>query len=198
MVTRGVFVWLVVAVFAQRVIEGWVSERHAARMLAAGGREYARGQIQAMAVLHPSWLVAMLIEVWVLDPTPVPLVSAAGLAAFLAGQALRLAAIGTLGSRWSARIITLPNAEPVTRGIYRWLRHPNYLGVVLEIAGLPLVYGAWMTAIVASAANAVILLARIPAEEQALSRDNAYATSFAGRPRFIPSPRRAVTGASRR
>ena len=200
MVTRWLFTLLVGAVLVQRMLEARVSRRNAARMLAAGGREYARGQFLAMVVLHPSWIAAMLVEVWVFGREPIPLVAAAGLVALVAGQALRLAAIRTLGPRWSARIITLPNAEPVTDGIYRYLRHPNYLGVVLEIAGLPLVHGAWITAIVASIANALVLLARIPAEEEALSRDNAYAASFAEMPRFIPSTGRAAspTGGSTR
>jgi methyltransferase len=190
MVTRWLFTGLVLAVLVQRMLEARVSRRNAQRMLAAGGREYARGQFLAMVVLHPSWLAAMLIEVWMFDRQPHPFVAAVGLAALLAGQTLRILAIRTLGPRWSARIITVPNAEPVTGGIYRYLRHPNYVGVVLEIAGLPLVHGAWVTAIVASIANALVLLARIPAEEAALSRDNAYAASFADRPRFIPSARR--------
>ena len=189
MVTRWLFTVLVLAVLVQRALEARVSQRNAERLLAAGGREHARGQFLAMVLLHPSWLAAMLIEVWVFDRRPVPVVAALGLVALVAGQTLRLLAIRTLGPRWSARIITLPNVEPVTGGIYRYLRHPNYVGVVLEIAGLPLVHGAWVTAIAASIANALVLWARIPAEEKALSQDSAYAASFADRPRFIPSAR---------
>ena len=187
MVTRWLFTVLVLTVLVQRMLEMRVSRRNAARMLAAGGREYAGGQFLAMLLLHPSWIAAMLVEVWVFDRQPSALVAAAGFIALVAGQSLRLLAIRTLGPRWSARIITVPNAQPVTTGIYRYLRHPNYLGVVLEIAGLPLVHGAWVTAIAASIANALVLLARIPAEEAALSRDNAYGAFFAERPRFIPS-----------
>ena len=187
MVTRWLFTVLVLAVLVQRALEARVSQRNAERMLAAGGREHARRQFLAMVLLHPSWLAAMLIEVWMFDRRPVPIVAALGLAALVLGQALRLLAIRTLGPRWSARIITLPDVEPVTGGIYRYLRHPNYVGVVLEIAGLPLVHGAWVTAIAASVANALVLWARIPAEEKALSQDSAYAASFADRPRFIPS-----------
>lgn len=186
MVTRWLFTALVLAVLMQRILEARVSRRNARRLLAAGGRESARGQFRAMLVLHPAWIAAMLVEVWVLERQPIAWVAALGFIAFLAGQSLRLLAIRTLGPRWSARIITMPSAQPVTGGIYRYLRHPNYLGVVLEIAGLPLVHGAWLTAIVASLANALVLLFRIPAEEAALTRDNAYAAVFARKPRFIP------------
>jgi len=190
MMTRWLFTALVAAVAVQRALETRVSRRNAEQLLAAGGREHARGQFLAMAVLHPAWLAAMVVEVWAFDRRPIPLVTAVGLAALVAGQALRLLAIRTLGPRWSARIITVPNAQPVTGGIYRYLRHPNYLGVVLEIAGLPLVHMAWVTAIAASAANALVLAARIPAEEKALRQDNAYAASFEDRNRFLPSRRR--------
>src|SRR6185295_10728067 len=124
------------------------------------------------------------------DRRPLPVVAALGLLALVVGQALRLVAIRTLGPRWSARVITVPGAQPVTGGIYRYLRHTNYLGVVLEIAGLPLVHMAWVTALAASAANALVLAARIRAEEKALGQDNAYEASFADRPRFLPSRRR--------
>jgi len=188
--TRWLFTALVAAVAVQRALETRVSRRNAERMLAAGGREHAGGQFLGMVVLHAAWLIGMVAEVGVLDRRPVPLVTALGLLALAAGQVLRLAAIRTLGPRWSARIITVPDAQPVTGGIYRYLRHPNYLGVVLEIAGLPLVHMAWVTALAASAANALVLAARIQAEEKALGEDNAYGDSFADRPRFLPSRRR--------
>jgi methyltransferase len=96
--------------------------------------------------------------------------SLAGLAAALVavGQALRYAAILTLGSRWTARVVTLPGVPPLSQGIYRYLRHPNYLGVVLEIAAVPLLHSAWWTAVAFSLANLLLLRARIRVEEAAL------------------------------
>jgi methyltransferase len=94
-----------------------------------------------------------------------------------------------LGTRWTIRILTLPLEPPVTIGVYRYLRHPNYLGVILEIAALPLVHGAVWTAAIFSVANAVLLAFRITAEERALATDNGYAVLFGARPRFVPSPR---------
>jgi methyltransferase len=90
------------------------------------------------------------------------------LAVWLVAQALRIAAIVALGERWNVRIVVLPGEPPVRRGIYRWLRHPNYLAVVLEFLSAPLLFGAWVTMIAASLLNAVLLAVRVPAEERAL------------------------------
>ena len=104
----------------------------------------------------------------------------------LAGQGLRYAAIHTLGERWTVRVMTLPGAAPVTHGIYHFIRHPNYLGVMLEIAAVPLIHSAYLTAITFSIANGLLLAWRIRTEEAALNEQNNYEQSFADRPRFLP------------
>jgi methyltransferase len=74
----------------------------------------------------------------------------------------------------------------VTRGIYRYVRHPNYAGVILEIAAAPLLHTAYLTSIVFTLANAAVPAVRIRTEERALDIDNHYRHAFASRPRFIP------------
>ena len=86
-----------------------------------------------------------------------------------------------------------PGAVPITRGIYRWMRHPNYVAVVIEIAALPLVRGCWITAIVFTLANAWILSIRIPAEENALGES--YSAAFSSVGRFFPHRRATEAGA---
>ena len=159
---------------AQRLLEVRVSERHATAMLRRGGREHAPRQYQIMKALHGSWFVAMLLEVVLLRRQPRRALVALAAVLFALGQALRYAAIRSLGERWTARVITLPGAPPVTRGVYRYLRHPNYLGVALEIAAFPLLHSAAFTALVSSVANLLLLRARIRVEEQALATDNDY------------------------
>jgi len=154
----------------QRLLEVRRSRRHAAALLAQGGREEASWQYRAMQLLHTSWFILIVIEVWVLArPFQIWLAAPAGLV-FLCGQALRLAAIRDLGPRWTAQLITLPGRPPVRDGIYRRLRHPNYLGVVLEIAAFPLIHSAYLTAILYSVLNGLLLRSRIRAEEAALHR----------------------------
>ncbi len=104
-------------------------------------------------------------------------------------QMLRYWAVATLGARWNTRIITEANARPVTAGPYRFVRHPNYLAVIIEMACVPLIHGCWITAIVFSLGNAVMLAIRISAEEAALG--DSYMRAMRDRPRFIPMVHRA-------
>jgi methyltransferase len=89
-------------------------------------------------------------------------------ALFLGGQALRYLAILSLDERWTTRVMILPGAPLITSGPYKFLPHPNYAAVVLEIFAGPLVFGAWITASVFTLLNACVLLVRIRAEERAL------------------------------
>jgi methyltransferase len=91
------------------------------------------------------------------------------LALVVASQALRWWCIATLGHQWNTRVIVVPGLPLVSAGPYRWLRHPNYVAVVVEVAALPLVHTAWVTALVFTLANAAVLAVRIPVEERALA-----------------------------
>ena len=81
---------------------------------------------------------------------------------------LRYWAISTLGRRWNTRVVVLSGRPLVHHGPYRWMRHPNYLAVVVEIAAVPLIYGAWWTALAFSAGNLLVLRTRLRVEEAAL------------------------------
>lgn len=184
--TRLAFTALVVLVALQRLVELRRSAQNEAKLRERGGREHAPGQMPWMRLLHLGWLVAMPLEVWLLARPWVTELAAPALALFLVGQALRVLAMRTLRTRWTVKIMTLPEAPPVTAGVFRYVRHPNYLGVVLELAALPLVHGAYLTALVFSVANAVLLAFRIRAEERALREVNDYDAWMRRRPRFLP------------
>jgi methyltransferase len=181
MVTELAFTVLVAAVAVQRLYELRLSRRNQAGLEARGGREHAPRQLRWMTLVHSGWLVAMLVEVWVFGRGFTWALAGPALVLFAAGQTLRYLAISALGRRWTVSIVTVPGERVVTRGVYRYLRHPNYLGVVLEIAALPLIHGAWVTALLFSAANAGVLAMRIRAEEQALAADSDYPRAFARR-----------------
>lgn len=187
MLTEVLFACLVLAVAAQRLAELRVSKRHAELLQRAGAQEHARSQTPVVAALHTLWLVSMLVEVLVLRPAPRLGLSLAAGVVLAAGEGLRYAARRALGVRWCVRIFTLPGAEPVTSGVFRYLRHPNYLGVVLEILALPLVHSAFFTAFAFSAANAVWLAFRIRAEERALAATSGYREALTDRPRLWPT-----------
>jgi methyltransferase len=176
------------ALAVEREVELYLSERNARASLARGGVEVGRGHYLSMVVVHTAFLAACAVEP-VLWPRPWPLaVSLAALAVALLAMALRWWAVAALGPRWSTRVVVLPGAPPVTGGPYRWLRHPNYLAVTVELLAVPLIAGALWTAVLAAFANAMLLAVRIRTEEQALG--DAWASAFEGRPRLLPGRRR--------
>jgi methyltransferase len=121
-----------------------------------------------MVLLHTGLLVGALAEVLLLDRPFLPWLGWPMLALVIAAQLLRWWCIATLGRQWCTRIVVVPGSPTVTSGPYRWLKHPNYLAVVVEGFALPLVHTAWVTATVFTVANAVLLRTRIAAEEEAL------------------------------
>ncbi|MHB1490332.1 isoprenylcysteine carboxyl methyltransferase (ICMT) family protein [mine drainage metagenome] len=165
-----VYLLLIGAVALERLVELVVSARHAAWSFARGGTEHGRGHFPAMVALHSALLLACVGEVVAAGRPFVPAIGWPALAVALASQVLRWWCIVTLGPRWNTRVIVVPGLPLVTTGPYRVLRHPNYVAVVAEGLALPLVHTAWVTALVFTALNAVLLLRyRIPAEEQALA-----------------------------
>jgi methyltransferase len=175
------FAGFVAALALQRLFELRLSRRNEQRIRQSGGREHAPGTYRWIVVLHTTWLAAMLLEVFARRPKFRPRLAALSLGLFAAGQALRLVAIRTLDWRWSTRIMTVPGEAPVQNGIYRHIRHPNYLGVELEMLAAPLVHSAYMTSAVFGTANLLLLRDRIRREERALEEDNGYWEAFAGR-----------------
>jgi methyltransferase len=186
MTTAQVFVAFVVLVGLERLAELRLSRRNERELRKRGAREHAAGHFIVMQLLHTLWLVSIVLEVALLQPPFQLGVSALATLCFGIGQGLRYAAIRALGERWCVRVLTLPGAAPVTRGVYRYFRHPNYLGVVLEIAALPLMHSAWRSAVVFSLANAMLLAVRIRKEEQALSTNGGYDEALGPLPRFWP------------
>lgn len=175
---------------AERLGELVLSRRNAAKAFAAGGVEFGHAHFRVMAALHTLFLFACAAEV-LLVPRSFPGFGGwLALALALLAQALRYWAIATLGEQWNVRVIVVPGRAPVTSGPYRFLKHPNYVAVVLELLVVPLVHGAYATATVFSLANALLLFVRIRSEEAALGAG--WAEAFAGKPRFIPEVRRDV------
>jgi methyltransferase len=167
-VSEVLFTVLVALVALERLAELVVSNRNAAWSLAQGGIETGQRHYPVMVVLHTALLVGALAEVWVRRPGFDPLLGWSMLALVVASQALRWWCIATLGRRWNTRVIVVPGLALVARGPYRFLPHPNYVAVVVEGFALPLVHSAWVTAVVFTVCNAVLLTVRIRVENAAL------------------------------
>jgi methyltransferase len=164
----GIFVALIAV---QRLLELRLSRGHELFLRAKGAHERGAGHYPLIVVLHAAWLLATLVEGWSREAELSPLWPLWA-ALFLGGQALRYWAILSLGERWTTRVMVLPGAPLVGGGPYKFLPHPNYLAVVLEIFGAPMMFGAWITAGVFTLLNAGVLLVRIQAEERALGEVN--------------------------
>jgi len=149
-------------VTTQRGGELWLSRAHTQAMMERGAVEIAPGHYPLMVAVHTAWLMAL----WAFGyDQPIDVVA---LVIYLALQALRVWVMATLGARWTTRIIVPPNAQLVTSGPYRYLRHPNYAVVAGEIGILPLTLQLPAVAVIFTLLNAGVLFIRIRAENQAL------------------------------
>ena len=187
MLSKHIFVLIVIAVIVQRVFEVRLSDRHKTEILQRGGQEHGDNLLGAVKVLQVSWWIAMIAEVYYFDRPFVTVIAAIALAGTIAGQVLRYFSMQALQWRWTLPIMTVPDLPVVQTGVYRYLKHPNWLGVILEIAFLPLIHSAYFTAIAFSVGNAWLMSRRIITEEQALAENSNYDAVFANKPRFIPA-----------
>ena len=169
MTSLTAFTVLVVLVGLERLAELVVSKRNAAWSKERGGVETGFSHYPVMVVLHTGLLVGALVEAYTRDPSVPSALAWSMLLVVVLTQALRWWCIATLGRRWNTRVIVVPGLAPVTAGPYRFLSHPNYVAVVLEGVALPLVHAAWITAVVFTLLNALLLTVRIRVENAALA-----------------------------
>lgn len=179
---------LLLVVAAERLVELAISRRNARWALQHGGREFGRGHFQVMKVLHTCLLIGCAAEVAVLGRPFHPRLAACMLALLAAAQGLRYWAIWSLGPYWNVRVIVVPGHSVLTRGPYRFMRHPNYLAVVIEGVALPMIHTAWLTALTFTLLNGALLAVRIRCEERALAEHCAYRERMGARGRFVPLP----------
>jgi methyltransferase len=157
-------------VIAQRLSELVLANRNYRWAMQNGGKEFGADHYWLFVVLHSLWLICMAFE-WLIRQPSVPTWWPICLTLIVTAQVLRYWAITSLGRCWNTRIVIFDQMTMVQSGPYRYLRHPNYLAVVLEIAAIPALVGAWYTALLFSIANgALLLLIRIPAEERAMNK----------------------------
>ncbi len=148
----------------ERLAELIYAQRNTRALLREGAYEIGRAHYKLIVALHLAWLITVYA---LADKSAPP--TWGWIAVFLLLQAARYWVLATLGRYWTTRIIAVPNAPLVTRGPYRFLRHPNYAVVIAEIAILPLAFREIAVAIVFSLLNAALLWLRIRIESAALS-----------------------------
>lgn len=156
-------IWLIGFIIVERVCELVLARRNTARLLAMGAKEFGRAHYPLIIALHAAWITGLII-LGRNQPVAWP-----WLAVFIVLQAARLWVLASLGRRWATRVIVPPGGHLVARGPYRFIRHPNYLIVALELAIVPLMLGMPVFAFVFTLLNAGALIHRIAVENAALA-----------------------------
>lgn len=174
-------------VFIQRFIELGLARRNAIWMKERGGVEFGAAHYPLVVLIHVLFLVSLTVEVIVFKPAPPLFLVLFYLTIFILAQIGRWWIIRSLGRWWNTRIFVLPRARVIRRGPYRWLRHPNYVVVMLEFISAPLIFGALFTAVFFSVLNFIVLRCiRIPVEERALSAMTNYEEEMEKITRLVP------------
>lgn len=139
-----------------------------------------------MAVLHTGLVFLPIAEVYLLDRPVIWPLTIVAIATLVLATALRIWTLSTIGTSWNVRVVAPPADGIAVTGPYAWIRHPNYLVVILEIVALPLVHDAWMSSIFLTVLNGFVLLHRIRTEEAVLAQNPAWMAAFANRARLVP------------
>lgn len=173
MVHTGFWI-MILLVISQRMFELMLARRNGRWVRQQGGYEVGRGHYPLLLGVHILFFLSFVGEVFFFSRTP-PVWWLVPFVLFLFAQVLRISCIYSLGPYWNTRIFVIPRHPPVQRGPYRFLRHPNYVVVIVELFSLPLIFGAYLTSILFSVVNLLVLLyVRIPVEEQALAKVTPY------------------------
>ncbi len=171
------FLLFIAVIIVQRAIELVIARKNEIWMKARGALEFGREHYPWIVLIHVLFFAGYISEVILLDKGLSPFWPIL-LVLFLLTQAGRLWALFSLGRFWNTKIIVLPGANVIRRGPYRFLKHPNYAIVAAEFIVIPFMFTAYITAIVFTLLNIIILSIRIPAEEKALRELTAYEDAF--------------------
>jgi methyltransferase len=186
-VTKEAYALFIAALAVERCVELWISRRNTAWALRSGAIEYGAEHLVWMKLLHTGFLIGCVAEVWLCDRPFVRWLGVPCLIAAALAQGLRYWTIATLGRRWNVAVVVLSGVPAVASGPFRFMRHPNYLAVIVEGVVVPLVHGAFVTAVVFSGLNAALLAVRIRCEERALREHCSYGQRLGTRPRLWPA-----------
>lgn len=191
----SLFLVLLTLISVTRLIEMSISRRHRRELVERGAAPAADPGFPGMVLLHMAILAGSLLEAVIFSrsaPLWLSLLAALGV---LSASALRIWAIRSLGQHWNVRVIDSTSLGVVQGGPYKYIRHPNYVAVFAELAFLPIVQGAWLTALIGAGLHILVLYRRINHEEKVLMESADYQRTMAGKPRFIPDVFRTTTNA---
>jgi methyltransferase len=184
--TLPAFTALLLLVGAARLVELRVSRGRARALLAGGAAAVSDPRFPAMVLVHAGVLAGAGLEAHLTRRLPPPALAGAALALVLGANALRLWVIATLGPHWNVRVLASLGRGVVADGPFRFVRHPNYVAVFVELLALPLVHAAYVTAALGAVLHLWVLQGRVRVEEAMLLADPAYRAAMGAKPRFLP------------
>ncbi|MFV2048040.1 MULTISPECIES: isoprenylcysteine carboxyl methyltransferase family protein [Metabacillus] len=172
----------------QRLTELFIAKKNEKWMINRGGVEHGNEHYPFILSLHVLFLISLLLEVIIFQKeltelwvVLVPLL--------VITQLMRYWSVMSLGNYWNTKIIIVPNDIVVSKGPYQFIKHPNYVVVAVEILIIPLLFEAYITSLVFTMLNVVMMTIRIPAEEKALQTYTNYQEVFTVKSRFLPKKR---------
>jgi methyltransferase len=180
------FLALLVAVTLLRGVELLISRRNQHRLEAFGVRRARERHFHWMVLLHAGVIGGAALEVLWLHRPFIPVLAVPMGMLFVLANVLRWWVIRTLGTHWNVQIMDSVSLGVITSGPFRFVRHPNYAAVFVELMALPLIHTAWLTALAGAAGHAWVLSRRLAVEEAVLLRNADYRATVARRPRFVP------------
>src|SRR6202171_3372925 len=169
-----------------RLIELRISRRTQRRLEKQGVRKIVEPHFRWMVITHAGVLAGAAAEVLLLHRPLIPSLAIVMTALLVFANALRWWVIRTLAEHWNVEVMASSQVGVVTAGPYRWVRHPNYVAVVIELFALPMIHTAWITALVATIANLEILRRRLAVEDGVLMTNPVYRATMGSKPRFLP------------
>ncbi|WP_273126052.1 isoprenylcysteine carboxyl methyltransferase family protein [Bacillus weihaiensis] len=161
----------------QRVGELVIAKKNEKWMVKRGALEHGQEHYPFIVLLHIAFLLSLFLEVILFEKQIVNLWYFV-IALLAITQLIRYWALISLGQYWNTKIMIVPNDVVVCKGPYRFIRHPNYIVVAIELLFIPLLFQAYATAIIFTLLNIGMMTIRIPAEEKALSQHTNYLEVF--------------------
>jgi methyltransferase len=185
-VTPAIYVGLLAAVGLGRLCEMRLSRRHQRWLRALGVTPEREPGFVFVVALHTGVLVAAAAEVILLRRPLLAPLAVPALILFVLSNVLRWWVIATMGQHWNVQVMGSMSLGVVSRGPFRWIRHPNYVAVFVELLALPLIHTAWLTAAAGTCLHVLVLRRRIALEESVLLSDPEYRAVMGPKPRVFP------------
>ena len=180
------FLGLLLAVAGLRIFELRVSRRNQQRLIAQGAVKVDKPPFRWVVLVHTAVLICAALEVVFLHRPFIPLLGASMFALFIGSNLVRLWVVRTMGQHWNVQVMNSTSLGIVTSGPFRFVRHPNYAAIFVEVFSLPLIHTAWLTALLGCIGYAVAISQRILVEEGVLMQNPQYRATMGAKPRFVP------------